>query len=182
MWANKCRFRIRSNCLQTSIYRYLQQSTTVLRAGVSQADLVYYYQAVIRPVLEYACPVWHTSITGQQSKQLDSIHRQACQIILNNRTHSDTCTILGLRSLPDRRHKLCQRLFQQLARSTDSCMRYLLPDMHDSIITNRLRSANKFPLIFAKTNKFKNSFIWYGLSVRDTLIFFVCYTVYVVLY
>ena len=30
------------------------------RGGVSQADLVYYYQAVIRPVLEYACPVWHT--------------------------------------------------------------------------------------------------------------------------
>ena len=27
------------------------------RAGVSQEDLVYYYQAVIQPVLEYACPV-----------------------------------------------------------------------------------------------------------------------------
>ena len=43
-------------------------------------------------------------------------------------------------------------------------LRYLLPDMRDSIITNQLRSANKFPLIFAKTNKFKNSFICYGLS------------------
>jgi len=40
-------------------------------SAVSQADLVYYYQAVIRPVVEYACPVWHTSITGQQSKKLD---------------------------------------------------------------------------------------------------------------
>jgi len=36
------------------------------RVGVSsQDDLVYYYQAVIRPVLKY---VWHTSITGQQLK------------------------------------------------------------------------------------------------------------------
>jgi len=60
--------------------------------------------------------------------------------------------------------KLCQRLCQQLARSTDKlttvyCLRYLLPDMRDSIIANRLKSANKFPLIFAKTSKFKNSFI-----------------------
>ena len=49
------------------------------RAGVSQEDLVYYYQAVIRPVLEYACPVWHSSITSQQSKSLDSIQRHDIQ-------------------------------------------------------------------------------------------------------
>jgi len=28
------------------------------RAGVSVDDLVHYYQSVVRPVLEYACPVW----------------------------------------------------------------------------------------------------------------------------
>jgi len=56
------------------------------------------------------------------------------------------------------------RDFQQLARSTDNCLHYLLLDMHDSIITNRLRSANKFSLIFAKTNKFKNLFVCCGLS------------------
>jgi len=105
------------------------------RSGVSQADLVYYYQAVIRPVLEYACPIWLTSITGQQSKHLDSIQRRACQIILNDRTHSGTCTVLGLPSLHDRRHKQCQRLFQQLARITDKWqLLALFPDMRDSII------------------------------------------------
>jgi len=88
----------------------------------------------------------------------------ACQIILKDRTYSDACTVLGLPSLHDRRHKLYQRLFQQLARSIDNSLRYLLTDMRDSIITNRLRSANKIPLIFAKTNKSKNSFICYGLS------------------
>jgi len=41
------------------------------RAGVSQTDLVYFNQAVVRPVLEHACSVWHTSITDQQSKQLE---------------------------------------------------------------------------------------------------------------
>ena len=75
--------------------------------------------------------------------------------------------------------------FQQLARSTDNCLRYLLPDMRDSIITNRLRSANKFPLIFAKTIKFKNSFICYRLphyQLRDTHIFVCNYLQCTILY
>jgi len=36
--------------------------------------------------------------------------------------------------------------------------------MRDPTITNSLRHANKYPAIFAKTTKFKNSFICYGLS------------------
>ena len=67
---------------------------------------------------------------------------QRPQIILNDRTCSDVCTVLGLRSPHNRRHLNCRRLFQQLARNTDNCLRYLLPGMRerDSIISNRLRS------------------------------------------
>jgi len=32
------------------------------RAGVPYAQLLHYYLAVIRPVLEYAAPVWHHSL------------------------------------------------------------------------------------------------------------------------
>jgi hypothetical protein len=134
------------------------------RAGVSQADLVYYYQAVIRPVLEYACPVWHTSITDKQSKQLDLIQRRACQIIVTGASYIDACTILGLNDLKERRQQQCQKLFDKLIRNNDSCLSYLLPEKRDVSVTSRLRSANKLPLIFAKTSKFKNSFICYGLS------------------
>ena len=35
------------------------------RAGVCQDDLLYYYQAVVRPVLEYASPCWQTSLTKE---------------------------------------------------------------------------------------------------------------------
>ena len=31
------------------------------RAGSTQKDLVSVYVSVVRPVLEYACPVWHTN-------------------------------------------------------------------------------------------------------------------------
>ena len=35
------------------------------RAGVPIRDLLHFYTAVIRPVLEYACPVWHSGLTVQ---------------------------------------------------------------------------------------------------------------------
>ena len=30
------------------------------RSRISQTDLVKVYMCIVRPVLEYACPVWHT--------------------------------------------------------------------------------------------------------------------------
>ena len=32
------------------------------RAGIRQTDLVNVYVSVVIPVLEYACPVWHTNL------------------------------------------------------------------------------------------------------------------------
>ena len=32
------------------------------RAGINQNDLIRIYVSVIRPVVEYACPVWHTNL------------------------------------------------------------------------------------------------------------------------
>jgi len=43
------------------------------RAGAGTDDLLHFYCAVIRPVLEYACPVWHSSLTIAQSKTLESL-------------------------------------------------------------------------------------------------------------
>ena len=34
------------------------------RDGINQIDLVRIYVYVIRPVVEYACPVWHTNLSG----------------------------------------------------------------------------------------------------------------------
>ena len=32
------------------------------RAGIIQNDLTRMYVSIIRPVVEYACPVWHTNL------------------------------------------------------------------------------------------------------------------------
>ena len=43
------------------------------RSLLSTDDLLYFYMSAVRPLLEYACPVWHTSLTKEQSGQIESI-------------------------------------------------------------------------------------------------------------
>jgi len=69
------------------------------RAGVSREDLVYFYQAVVRPVLEYACSAWHTSITKDQTKSLEDIQRRAVQVIVGNIPYEEACCMLNLSPL-----------------------------------------------------------------------------------
>jgi len=54
------------------------------KAGVSQNDLMYCYQSIMCPVLEYACPCWHLSLTKEQMKQLEDVQRRALQVIFGN--------------------------------------------------------------------------------------------------
>ena len=49
--------------------------------GAGRDDLLCFYGTVIRPVLEYACLVWHTSLTAAQTKALESLQRRALCII-----------------------------------------------------------------------------------------------------
>jgi len=40
-------------------------------AGAGTDDFLCFYFSVIRPVLEYACPVWHSSLTAALSRALE---------------------------------------------------------------------------------------------------------------
>ena len=46
------------------------------------ADLLHYYVSVIRPTLEYACPVWHSSITSEQSDTLEKMQNVHCVLFM----------------------------------------------------------------------------------------------------
>ena len=47
------------------------------RAGISQLDLVTVYIRVVRPFLEYACPVWHTNLPKYLSDSIELIQNRA---------------------------------------------------------------------------------------------------------
>jgi len=50
-------------------------------AGVPCAQLQHFYVAVIRPISEYAAPIWHHLLTNCQSDQIEAIQKRAINII-----------------------------------------------------------------------------------------------------
>ena len=117
-------------------------------------DLLYYYKAVIRPVTEYACAVWHSSITAEQRDQLEAIQRRAVRIIFGKELDFETFAVIH--DIP------------LLAVRRDRQMRQLFASMHDSVIT-LFEQATTIELCrvshshvaqpqepFARTNGFKN--------------------------
>ena len=115
-------------------------------------------------VLEYASPCWQTSLTKEQTKQLVDVQRRAPQIIFGNIPYDEarrTCNIL---SLAERRHELGKRFFQRIIKDKSNVLFYLLPAKRDVQLTTRLRRARQYPTIYARTNRYKNSFILFGLN------------------
>ena len=58
---------------------------TLKRSGVSAKHLRSVYVCFVRPVLEYASPVWHSSLTSSLHDDLEQIQRRATKIMLPSR-------------------------------------------------------------------------------------------------
>ena len=59
------------------------------RAGVNQADLVTIYISVVRPVVEYACPVWSTNLPVYLSDNIEMIQKTAVRAIFPGMCYDD---------------------------------------------------------------------------------------------
>ena len=44
-------------------------------------DLYHFYTTVIRPILEYACPVWHSGLTVEHSNRIEVIQKRVFRLI-----------------------------------------------------------------------------------------------------
>ena len=64
----------------------------------------------------------------------------------------------------DCRHELGKWFFQRIIKDKLNVLFYLLPAKCDVQLTTRLRCARQYPIIFARTNRYKNSFILFGLN------------------
>jgi hypothetical protein len=137
------------------------------RSGVELEDLLLFYYTAIRSILEYACPAWHTSITSEQSDRIETIQKRALSIIFNFsvfENYGNFCAHNGIESLAKRRDDLCRKFFDRNVLNDFSCLHYLLPTSKDECITNKLRNRPKYNNLTARTARFMNSLIMYGLS------------------
>ena len=84
------------------------------RPGISQLDLVTVYISVVRPVLEYACPMWHTNLPKYLSDNIELIKNRALKSIFPGKSYNDILNDTGLRTLKERRCVLCMKYFAEI--------------------------------------------------------------------
>ena len=130
------------------------------RSKVPSNHLIHFYRSVIIPQLEYACPVWATSITAEQQAMLESIQKRALRIVYPELDYSSALHKSGLSSLKSRRDKLCYNFFQKMQKQ--SCVIHdILPSENSSHYS--LRRNKKYSLPKTRTTRFKSSFVPYSL-------------------
>ncbi len=61
----------------------------VKRSRSERKDLLKIYLSVIRPVLEYTCPVWHPHLPKYLSDSIEHIQQRALRYIYNGRSYED---------------------------------------------------------------------------------------------
>ena len=63
------------------------------RAGIRQCNSLRVYVSVIRPVLEYACPVWHTSLPMYLSYHIETIQKRCLRTIFPGYSYNEARSI-----------------------------------------------------------------------------------------
>jgi len=126
------------------------------RSGLSIEDLIYFYQTVIRPTMEYCCPVWHPGLTEGQTEKLEKQQERALRIIMPEASYDLALQIACLDTLVQRRESICKTFFNKICSDPDHKLNYLLPPTKASSNTRR---PNKFPLPKLKNDRYKSSFI-----------------------
>ena len=124
------------------------------RSGINQQDLITVYLSVVRPVFEYACPVWHTNLPKYLSDDVEMVQKRVMKSIYPGMSYIDILNLLGLQTLYDRRVYLCTKYFNGI-KNTKHRLNHLLLDKKSNVYDTRL--GNVYPLPKIRTNRFRNS-------------------------
>ena len=117
------------------------------------------YKAAVRAGLEYACAVWHTSLSTEQSSQTERQQKRALIIIYPNASYDEALTLSGLETLHARRERIAQNFFNEVL-SQEHRLHHLLPEPRD--VRYDLRAVRTYELQRLRTWWAKNSLIHYS--------------------
>ena len=126
------------------------------RSDIPVEDLLTVYITVVRLTLEYACPVWSTSLTLDLQSDMDRVQRHAMNIIYPNTPYIEALANAHLSSLKQRRAQLCEHFFTQIEQPQHK-LHKLLPKPRTTTHNTRCRTRYSLPRL--KTNRTQNCFI-----------------------
>ena len=119
-------------------------------------DLKTIYFLYIRSLLEQSATVWHSSLSDENTKDLERVQKSALKIILDDKYqgYKKALQKLEIESLSDRREKLCLNFAIKAAKNPKSKHMFPLNNKTHSMET---RETEKFKVQHALTDRLKDS-------------------------
>ena len=125
-------------------------------AGFTQNELICIYKGYIRPVLEYAAPLWHAALTQAQVNQVERIQKRICKIILgfDYNTYAVSLANLDLQPLHTRRLNICKEFASKTHVSGRFSNWFPAPEVRTSMTLRNQRLIKHYK---CNTKRFQNS-------------------------
>ena len=143
-------------------YARMTMLTKLKYVGVPLEDLVHIYILYVRSLLEYCSVVWHSTLTVEQTHDIERVQKLSMKIILGEQYNGyesalETC---GLEKLSNRRESRCLKFaLKSLLHPVHSDMFPVNPQ----VLTNpyNMRSSEHFVVNHAKSESYRKSAIPY---------------------
>ena len=128
--------------------------------GTSREELRNIYILFIRSLLEQSATVWHSSLTSDNSNDLERVQKSAMKVIFqeNYNGYKYALTILDLETLSDRREQLCLSFAQKCVKNKKT--QHMFP-LNNKTHNMNTRITEKFQVQYANTGRLKDSSIIY---------------------
>ena len=147
-------------CQRSIFCQRLFSLTLLKRSKLAPTDIVHIYCSKIRPILEYACPVWHGGLTVEQGEDIEHIQERALRIAHPGVPYNEALNMSNIPTLQERRTQECKKLLEKMQNPQDKLNR-ILPKAR--INEKNTRNSLKYPLPEVKTKRYKDSFLPYAL-------------------
>jgi len=89
------------------------------RFAMTTDDLLHYYKTVMLPVIEYACPVWQSSLTFDELRRLEAIQKRAVMIISGANDYELYCLLSKLEQVNTRLDILTRNSYTKILQQSD---------------------------------------------------------------
>ena len=117
------------------------------RTKVPPKDMLLFYTTCIRPVLDYACPVFHHSLPQYLCNELEMLQKRVLWIMQPDLSYAEALVALDISSLYERRKALSNALFDQIVRDQSNKLHdLLLPPRNESIYCTGCQRYFKLPI------------------------------------
>ena len=124
------------------------------RPNADTNTLITVYTTIIRPVLEYACQVWHFNIQEYLSEDIEQVQRRAFRILFPLMSYREARDFTGILLLKERRETLCEQFFKK-NENNDKLSELL---HHKATTDYDMRPRCQYNNYLCRTERFRKSF------------------------